>query len=215
MNVAIIDDDLHILESISRILINHKTIALSFKGTNVEAFLSFIEKNEPPEVLLLDINMPHINGIEGVLLIKAKAPDIKILMLTAFDNDDYIFQSIMNGSSGYLLKEDIDNQLEEALDMIVTGGAPMSPTIAFKTLNLLRQKNSGALSSTTSSFSLTKREIEILQVLSEGMDYNQIAEELYISPKTVRNHIQNIYEKMQVHNKAEAIRLGIQNQIIK
>lgn len=215
INIAIVDDNQHILKLISKILSNSEDVIILYTAQSGKEIIDKLENGELPEIILMDVNMPELNGIETTHLIKQKFPAIKILMLTAFDDDEYIFESIMNGASGYLLKEEASEQLSLSIDVLYNGGAPMSPSIAYKTLNILRKVADKNSSNDVINFNLTKREIEILNNISDGKNYNEIATQLFISPKTVRNHIQNIYEKLQVHNKAEAIIKAIRNNLIK
>jgi DNA-binding NarL/FixJ family response regulator len=215
INIAIVDDNQHIIKLISKILQNSTDVTVVYTAQSGKEILEKLENGELPEIILMDVNMPELNGIDTTRMIKEKYPAIKILMLTAFDDDEYIFESIMNGASGYLLKEEASEQLYLSIDVLYNGGAPMSPSIAYKTLNILRKVADKKNTAEESNFNLTKREIEILTRISEGKNYNEIAAQLFISPKTVRNHIQNIYEKLQVHNKAEAIIKAIRNNLIK
>ncbi|MFM2386409.1 MAG: hypothetical protein RL660_1166 [Bacteroidota bacterium] len=163
--------------------------------------------NQLPDVVLMDIDMPEMNGIEAIAIGSTRYPQIKFIVLTVFDDDEKIFDAIQAGASGYLLKEDTTIQLLEAIKQAHDGsGAPMSPAIARKTLSWVKQN----LESYTSNknYILSDREMEILRLLTVGQDYKAIAESLFISPATVRTHIAKIYEKMHVHSKAQAIQMA-------
>jgi len=158
-----------------------------------------ITENE--DVVLLDINLPDMKGIDAIPLIKKKFPNIKIIMLTIFDDDDNIMEAILAGADGYLLKKTTPIRILSSLKDCYGGGSPMTPSIAKKVLNLFKSK----VSKKSNDFSLSQREIEVLNCLVEGMDNKAVAEKLFISVQTVRNHIRHIYEKLQVHSKSQAV----------
>lgn len=162
----------------------------------------------------MDIEMPKMNGIEATEIVKNKFPQIKIIMLTVFDNDENIFKSIKAGADGYFLKEVNPQELYNGIQETLTGGAAMTPSIALKTLKLLREPIVFDDSITKEEISLTTREVEVLEQLSKGLKYNAIAENLFLSPGTIRKHVENIYTKLQVHNKLEAIQKAKNNKLI-
>jgi DNA-binding NarL/FixJ family response regulator len=170
-------------------------------------------RQEPPDLVLMDISMPVMNGIEATKKIKLLYPGVKVIMLTVFDDGDHIFESILAGATGYVLKDEKPARLFSAMEEAMEGGAPMSPSIAQKTLLLIRGKRAEPVPD-ENDYSLSKREIEILDLLSQGLDYNKIADKAFISPKTVRKHIENIYTKLQAHNKVEAISIARKNKLI-
>ncbi|MCB0270676.1 MAG: response regulator transcription factor, partial [Calditrichaeota bacterium] len=157
---------------------------------------------------------PEMDGIEATAEIVAQYPHIKIIMLTVFDDEQRIFNAIQAGAMGYLLKDEPPQKLHESIKMIMDGGAPMSPTIAAKSLKLLRNPIRAESETTGENFNLGKREVEVLEQLSQGLDYQKIAENLFISPATVRKHIENIYRKLQVNNKMRAVNKAIRHNII-
>lgn len=165
-------------------------------------------------LILMDIEMPRINGIEATALVKRKYPQIKIIVLTVFDDDENIFNAIQCGADGYLLKDTSPQSLYDAIIQTMEGGAAMTPSIAMKALNLLRSPLSPQTSKPSENVQLSSREIEVLEQLSTGLPYTSIAENLFISPSTVRRHIENIYKKLQVHSKVEALELAKKNRII-
>ena len=162
----------------------------------------------------MDIEMPVLNGIEATALVKQKYPQIKIIMLTVFDNDEHIFNAIKAGADGYLLKETSPDILEKGIRETLSGGAAMNPSIAMRTLKLLRNPESISNLQEREEISLSSREVEVLEQLSKGLSYTKIAENLFLSPSTVRKHIENIYKKLQVHSKIEAVEKARQNNII-
>ena len=155
--------------------------------------------------------MPVVNGIDAVRTVKRKFPDIKILMETIFDEDEKIFQSICNGAEGYILKGIPPQEILQSIREIYEGGAPMTPSIAVKVLRMFKQNLSDVKDE---SFQLTVREKEILKCLVEGMSYKMIADACYISITTVHGHIKNIYEKLHVHSKSEAVAKAIKRNIV-
>jgi DNA-binding NarL/FixJ family response regulator len=157
-----------------------------------------------PDVVLMDIQMPVLDGIAATEALKAKHPQIKIVMATVFDDEESIFKAILAGADGYLLKDESPEMLHRSLLEVMEGGAPMSPAIARKALSMLRKKNIQPMPAET-NHDLSEREIEILEHLSKGLRYDQVGENLHISTGTVRKHIENIYRKLQVHNKTAAV----------
>lgn len=158
--------------------------------------------------------MPVLNGIETTQMVKQKYPHIKIIMLTAFDNDEHIFNAIKAGADGYLLKEINPKDLYEGIFETLNGGAAMTPSIAMKTLKLLRNPIDIQNLRDKEQISLSAREVEVLDQLSKGLTYTVIAEHLFLSPSTVRKHIENIYKKLQVHSKIEAVQKARNHNII-
>ena len=164
-----------------------------------------------PDVVLMDIEMPGMNGIEGVKILREKKPELKVLMQTIFEENEKIFQSICAGASGYILKNTSPSRILEAIKETYEGGAPMSPTIATKVLKMMQVQNG---LSKSSSFILTEREKEVLSCLVKGMSYKLIADACFISVDTVRGHIRNLYEKLHVHSKSEAVAKAIKGKIV-
>jgi DNA-binding NarL/FixJ family response regulator len=214
IRIGIADDNPKLLQSIASGLKQYEQIEVVFIATNGQDAIDQLAKHTI-DVLLMDINMPVLNGIEATKKIKGTHPDIKVVMLTVFDENDKIFDSIMAGASGYLLKDAKTVRIVEAIEDVLDGGAPMSPEIATRILGLLRHQKTGELQKQRAEkFNLTERELEILKAIASGAQYNQIAEQLFISPKTVRKHIENIYGKLHVHNKVEAIHVAMKNNLL-
>lgn len=162
-----------------------------------------------PQLVIMDIDMPGMSGIEGVRLIKSSFPDIKVIMYTVFDDDNRIFECICNGADGYLLKNTSPLKLIQALQELAEGGAPMSPFVAKKVFQFFRNKEKAQ-----DSFNLTPREIEILEWLVRGNSYKMIADKSFISIDTVKKHLQNIYHKLHVNCGTEAVAKALQHKIV-
>lgn len=162
-------------------------------------------KEVKPDLVLMDIQMPHMDGIDATLAIKSELPNVKVLIMTVLDDNEHIFHAIKAGADGYLLKDADPSLFISAVNEVMSGGAPMSPNVARKALNLLR---SGSEPEREQTNPLSERELEILMELSRGHVYTQVAETLTIAPSTVRKHVENIYKKLQVHSKIEAIDLA-------
>ena len=154
-----------------------------------------------PDIVIMDINLPGMNGIECILQVKDKSPGTQFMMFTVYENDEKVFEALKAGASGYLLKNTGLIQLIESLKELYNGGSPMSANIARKLVTVFREKEKNAISIGV----LSNRENEILQLLSKGLLYKEIADQLTISVSTVRQHIHHIYEKLHVQNRTEAI----------
>jgi len=168
-------------------------------------------RDTTPDIILMDIGMPGIDGIEAVKILREKYPDLKILMQTVFEENEKIFQSILAGASGYILKNTPSARIIDAIRETLDGGAPMSPSIATKVLKMIVHQ---PLDPGMSAFNLSEREKEILSCLVRGMSYKLIADACLISIDTVRGHIRSIYDKLHVHSKGEAIAKAIKGKIV-
>lgn len=213
IEVALVDDNSFLLKTTQEKLSFFDDISIKLIAYDGQELLSKLEENHAIDIILMDIEMPGMNGIEATFQVKNKYPNIKILVLTVFDDDENIFNIIKAGADGYLLKEITPNELYQAIQETLNGGAAMHPSIAFKTLKLLRNPHDFE-NKCDLEFKLSPREIEVLEQLSKGLSYNAIAENLFLSPSTIRKHIENIYKKLQVHNKLEAVEKARNNNLI-
>ncbi|MBS1734564.1 MAG: response regulator transcription factor [Bacteroidetes bacterium] len=172
----------------------------SFENCNrIEADI----RETSPDIILMDIEMPGVNGINGVGIVKKIAPQVKVIMQTAFDDDDKVFAALQAGAEGYILKSASIDQMQQTITEVMNGGASMSPSIALKVMRYFsnRQQQVSGLDN------LTAKENEVLQHLSSGLSYKMVADKMGISYFTVNNHVKKIYEKLQVHSLGEAVAL--------
>ena len=156
------------------------------------------------DVLLMDINMPVLDGVEATKLITEKWPDVKIIMCTVFSDEQNLFNAIMAGAIGYLLKDETPSKIHRSIYEAMEGGVPMSAEMARKSLKLVKNTSPKTTKSLSEEYKLTSREIEVLECVSRGKSYGQVADKLYISYGTVRKHVENCYKKLRVHSKLEA-----------
>jgi DNA-binding NarL/FixJ family response regulator len=185
-----------------------------------ESFLKRMEQLErlqQPEVVLMDIEMPGMSGVDAVAIAKAKYPWVEFLMFTVFDDDSKVFEAVKAGASGYLLKDENAEAILNAIKQVkLFGAVPMSPSIARKALQMLSgatlHKSADAQSGLQEPELLSEREMEVLKYMVDGLDYRQIAELLFVSPHTVRKHITNIYNKLHVKSKVDAVKVAIRKR---
>jgi len=204
IKVAIIEDDHDIRQSLGLIIHHTEGFECQQCFESCEAALEALAAN-PPHVVLMDINLPGMTGIEGAAILKKKHPHTDIMMLTIREDDQAVFDSLCAGATGYLLKNTPPAQLLQAIKELHAGGSPMSSHIARKVLLSFRPQAESPLSA---------RETEILGLLCEGHHYKRIAEQLFVSGHTVRSHIKNIYYKLQVNSRAEAVRKATKDKLI-
>ncbi|SEG60656.1 two component transcriptional regulator, LuxR family [Halpernia humi] len=213
INIAVVDDNHFLIKAVEEKLSFFDDIKIKFTAYNGAEIIEKLQTSVP-HLILMDIEMPVKNGIEATVEIKNKWPQIKIIMLTVFDNDENIYKAIKGGADGYLLKDIEAPKLYEAILETLNGGAAMTPSVAMKTLKLLKNPVEFSDISEIENIKLGKREIEVLEQLSSGLQYVAIAENLFISPATVRKHIENIYAKLEVHSKLEAVQKARKNNLI-
>lgn len=212
ITIAIVDDKQPNRVSLNEKITYDTDITVAFMAANGEDFLEQMKTSNPkPDVVLMDIDMPIMNGIEAVNIATELYPSTQFIMLTVFDDDDKIFDAIKAGAIGYLLKDEgVDKIVTSIKEVLEFGGAPMSPRIARKALHLMvegktsQRKNENPI--------LSDREKDILKGLVQGLDYKGVADLLFISPHTVRTHITNIYKKLHVSSKTQAVMLAVKNK---
>jgi DNA-binding NarL/FixJ family response regulator len=215
IKIAVAEDNGFLAKAVEEKISFFDDLKFKYRGANGNEFIGKLEQDHNLDVILMDIQMPEMDGIKTTEYVKNKYPHIKILMLTVFDDDENIFNAIQAGADGYLLKETNPTELHKAILDVMEGGAAMTPSVALKTLKILRSPEKMTADKVQQEeISLTKRETEILEQLSKGLNYQQISENLIISPSTVRKHIENIYKKLQVHNKMEAVQKAMKHNIL-
>lgn len=214
IKVALVDDNSFLRHTVLEKLQFFDDISCKFVAENGRDLLVKMDKNQTIELILMDIEMPLMNGIEATAEIKRLYPHVKVIILTVFDTDENIFKAIKAGADGYLLKEITPDELYKAIVDTMNGGASMTPSIALKTLKMFRQPVDFEAEQNNPDLKLTDREIKVLEQLATGIKYEQIAANLFVSTGTIRKHIENIYFKLQVHNKLEAIQKAKSNKII-
>lgn len=220
IKVAIVDDNLINRKTIKDKLLPYKDINLEFEATNGEDFfekLNTFSKENFPHVVLMDLEMPVLDGISTIASASIKFPEIKFIVLTIYEDDDKIFEAIKAGASGYLLKEDKAINIVEAINNVVEyDGIPMSPAIARRAMELLKEtpKQTPSLQNTVIDHKLSDREMEILKEVVKGYNHHEIAEKLFISPNTVRTHVNNIYKKLHLNSRSQVMNLAYKNKWI-
>ena len=214
IKIAIVDDNSFLTKATQEKLSFFEDFDLKFTAFDGKNAQEKLEKNHNIDLILMDIEMPVMNGIEATQIIKSKYPQIKIIMLTVFDNDENIFNAIKAGADGYLLKEVNPKDLHQGIIDTINGGATMTPSIAMKTLKLFREPVNFENIQIKEEINLTVREVEVLEQLAKGLKYESIAQNLFLSTGTIRKHVENIYSKLQVHNKLEAIQKAKSNNLI-
>src|ERR1700730_708314 len=210
LKVAIIEDQPKIREGLRALIDGTDGYRCVGSFGSMEEALAKVH-NELPDVLLVDIGLPEMSGIEGTRRIKAQHPGLAVLILTVYDDDRRIFDALCAGACGYLLKKTPPARLLESLKEVVGGGAPMSPEVARRIVALFREIRPPE----QPDYQLTPHEIRILTLLVEGYNYKTAADELDVSINTIRFHMRSIYEKLQVHSKSEAVSKALRNRIIR
>jgi DNA-binding NarL/FixJ family response regulator len=209
IRTAIIEDHEEIREGIGFLINSTSGYQLVGKFTSMEEALKDISRNLP-DVVLFDIGLPGMSGIEGARILKDKYPQMSLVALTVYNDDDRIFEAICAGASGYLLKKTPPARLLEGLREAISGGAPMSPEIAARVITLFRKFSPPE----KSDYKLTPHETRLLKMLVEGHTYKTAAGELKSSINTIGTHMQSIYRKLQVHSKSEAVAKALQERLV-
>jgi DNA-binding NarL/FixJ family response regulator len=207
--VAIIEDLRDVREGLTVLINGSPGFRCSASFRTMEDALRLIEGNLP-NVVLTDIGLPGMSGVEGIRILKDRHPELPILALTVYDDDEDVFDALCAGASGYLLKNTPPARLLESLKEVASGGAPMSPEVARRVIKLFREFRPPDRSPSR----LTQQETELLKLIVEGHSYKTAAAKLEISTSTVSFHLQNIYNKLQVHSKSEAVAKALRNKLV-
>ena len=210
IKVALFEDNKKLRESLEQLINSAEGMICTGAFADANKLIHNMQLTNP-DVVMMDINMPGISGIEAVKTIKEKFPNVKILMQTVFDDNDKIFAAICAGASGYMLKKTTPQKMLEAIQETYLGGAPMTPSVAVKVLDMFRLQTKVEK---TEFIDLSEREKEILSLLVKGKSYKAIASACFISVDTVSTHVRHIYEKLHVHSKSEAVAKAIFQKLI-
>jgi|SRR5690554_896647 len=211
INVAIVEDNKTIREGLAALISGTPGYDCVGSFADCEKFLNSLSKTDI-DVVLMDIGLPGINGIEGVKRAKKINPALNILMLTIYEESNVVFEALCAGACGYLVKKTPPARLLEAIKDVYEGGSPMSSNIARQIISVFHQKNN--LNGNGKDYELTAREKEVLNRLADGFNYQEIADSIFISVDTVRHHIRNIYKKLHVHSQSEAVAKAIRKGLI-
>ncbi len=206
-HISIVEDDAQIRNLLQQYLNRQRDFSCVLSFDSVEKFRKAVNASTQPDVLLMDIGLPGMSGIDGMKLIKRDFPDIDIIMLTVYNDPEKIFNSLCAGATGYLLKNTPLEEIKEGIELLSRGGSPMSPQIARKVVSFFNTEKKSVVSP------LSDKENEIVIALVDGLSYKLIADRLSISIETVRFHIKNIYRKLHVHSKAEVISKSLKGEI--
>jgi len=210
VRLVIYEDNARLRQSLELLLGEGNDFIISGTFENCDTVLNDMETCHP-QLVIMDIDMPGVNGIEGVRIIKTHYHEIRIVMYTVFDDDNRIFECICAGADGYLLKNTSPLKLIQSLHELMEGGAPMSPFVAQKVFQFFRKQETPV----DDEFKITHREKEILELLVKGNSYKMIADKCDISMDTVKKHLHNIYNKLHVHCGTEAVAKALQHRIVK
>jgi DNA-binding NarL/FixJ family response regulator len=209
IEVAIVEDRREIRESLALLIGGTEGFKCIGSYRSMEEALDKLKAHQP-HLLLSDIGLPGMSGIEGIAILKERYPDLLILMLTVYDDDERIFDAMCSGASGYLLKKTPPARLLDSLREVANGGAPMSPEVARRVVALFREIRPPE----RAEYELTPHETRLLKLLVQGHNYKTAATELGVTVHTVSFHLRSIYEKLQVHSKSEAVAKALQNRLV-
>ena len=209
LSVWIIEDDEWFAKQLVKLLALSHRFTCDHEFHTCEPALERLQREDPPDIILMDIGLPGMNGIEGIKRVRAITPEVKIVVLTVFEDSNTIVQAISNGAAGYLLKGSSLEATVDSLKSIVTGGAPINPQIAKKILDVFAHTHSGQ-----NDYGLTPREKEVLAYLVEGLQMKQIADRMFITFHTVDKHVRSIYAKLQVPSRSVAIAKALRENLL-
>lgn len=210
IDVSIFEDNNALRNSLNLLIDGTEGLNVVGQHGNGEGIQEIIKK-EKPQVILMDLNMPVVGGLEAIRLVREMDGDVKIIVLTVFEDNEKVFTALQCGADGYLLKKSPPNELLDSIRKVMKGGAPLTPAIARMVVNFFRNDE---LQEDKKSIKLTAQETKVLRLLSKGNSYKMIADHLFVSIDTIRSHIKNIYKKLQVHSKSEAVQKAVEQRIL-
>jgi len=208
ISIALVEDDEEIRKGIQTYLNGQKKFVCNFSFGSVEELLKSLNYSNSPNVIIMDLGLPGMSGIDGIKIVKEKFPEIDIIVFSIYNDSEKIFESLCAGATGYLLKNTPLQEIKEGIESLAYGGSPMSPQIARKVIDFFNQRTKQKKESP-----LSAKEKEIVIGLVDGLSYKLIGARMNISIETVRFHIKNIYSKLQVHSKAEVISRSLKGEI--
>lgn len=211
INVVIYDDNKQRRDSLEALVFLTENMQCTGSFPDCSNVLSDMEQSNP-DVVLMDIEMPNVDGIGGVRMIKTNFPEVRIIMQTVFEDEDKIFASLQAGAEGYILKTASAEKITQSIEEVYQGGAYMTPSVALRVTKFFNQPTIKATA--LQNYNLTAKETEVLKLLSEGNSYKMVADRMGISYFTVNSHVKKVYEKLHVHSLGEAVSLAIKNKIV-
>jgi DNA-binding NarL/FixJ family response regulator len=219
IRVAIVDDKINNRKVIADKLNRNNFFNISFQAVNGDDFLTqmnLLAEDDQPHIVLMDLEMPEVDGVSAIGTASSLYPNVKFVVLTIFDDDDKIFRAIKAGACGYILKEESGEVVTDMLmNLWESGAGPISPSIAYKILQMVQMPTVAKVEKETENiFQLSEREKEILQLLSQGLEYKEIGLKIFISPNTVKKHCISIYQKLHVNSRSQALRIAYTKGLI-
>lgn len=209
IGVWIVEDDALFRDGVKALIDRTPGFFCDYTFTNCEDALRLLEAKDAPRILLMDLGLPGMSGIDGMRIVKELSPATSVLVLTIYDDDEKVFEAICAGASGYLLKNSSGEEIVSALNQLVQGGAPMNAQIARRVLDLFSR-----MAGPKGKYDLSPREKEVLNLLVEGLSKRQIADQLFVSFYTIDTHLKNIYEKMHVHTRSGVVAKALRERLI-
>lgn len=209
--VAIVEDQKEVREGLVYLLGRDGRISIAGGFERAEAFIAWLGTNRPPDIVLMDINLPGMSGIDATRAILSLHPDMNVLILTVFEEHDTILSAFRSGARGYLLKNTRPDALVDQILLSVDDGSPISPTVARRLLDEVRR---GGEAGTAADYGLTTREKEVLRDIVDGLTYRELAEKHHIAGSTAKKHILHIYQKLNVSSKAEIVRKALDEKLV-
>ena len=218
LRISIVEDHDIFRKRLGELLNFYPELKLVFASESAESFFNKLgrcKEGEEPQIILMDIELPGMSGIEATFQLKEHHPETEVIMFTVFEDDERIFESIQVGASGYLLKDTPIDDVVRSIKEISEGGSPISPSIAKKVMGMVKNGNNIIEQEKLENpFDLTVSELKILEHVIEGKTNNKIAEDVFLSPWTIKTHIKNIYKKMHVNSRAAAVRLALKRNVV-